>query len=79
MDPKEIHEKATSILAKALDLSYDQAITFIEKECADNDILKEEVLALYNEINEEDTQPEIESISTTESKKNYATNWSEKL
>ena len=64
MDQKEIHKKATSILAKVLELSYDDAIKVIEKECIENAILKEEVLSLYQGINvEEENDAKIPSDS----------------
>lgn len=64
MDQKEIHERATSILSRALELSYDDAIKVIEKECKDNTVLKKEVLSLYKEINSEE-ESDTEKPSST--------------
>ena len=61
MDQKALHEAATSILAKVLELSYDDAIKKIDKECGDNNLLKDQVLELYREINEDDAQSDKDS------------------
>ncbi len=51
---KSIHEQASEIIAKVIDLPYEEAIKKIDSECKDNDTLKEEVLSLFNEIFEEE-------------------------
>ena len=55
---KTLHEKVTEILGHILDLPRDEAIAKIEKECAGDDMLKKEVLSLYEQIIDRDDVPE---------------------
>ena len=59
MNQKELHEMASAILAKVIDLAYDQAIKTIEKECGENKELENEVLSLYKEINEDEEPSQV--------------------
>ena len=52
MDQKQLHEKATEILAKVMDLSYEDAMRTINQECGEEGDLKERVLILYKEISD---------------------------
>ena len=58
MDQKQIHEKATEVLARIMDLSYEEAMNTINEECGDSPELKESVIDLYKEICEEDQRIE---------------------
>ena len=49
-----LHEKATEIIGKDIDLPKDQAEILIEKECAGNKELLDTVRELYSSIIEED-------------------------
>lgn len=44
---KSIHELATEVIAKVIDLEKEQALQYIDKECKDNNELKKAVLELY--------------------------------
>lgn len=51
---KSLHEKATEIIAKVLELETDKALLRIKAECGDDEELKKAVFSLYNEIRNED-------------------------
>lgn len=51
---KSLHERATEVIAKVLELDNNTAIQKIEDECRGDKELKKEVLNLYNEIRQEE-------------------------
>lgn len=56
MNSKEFHEKVSDILAKILDLPYEEGLKKIDQFCAGDESLKTEVLSLYREVLEEETK-----------------------
>ena len=56
MNSKDFHEKVSDILAKVLDLPYDKGLVKIDKLCADDEPLKKEVLALYLEMQDDESK-----------------------
>ncbi|MGI9532780.1 serine/threonine-protein kinase, partial [Lutimonas sp.] len=55
MNSKELHEKVSEILSKVIDLPYEEGLSKIDVFCAGNDQLKTEVLSLFKEIHEEES------------------------
>ena len=51
---KEQHNKISSIIAKVLDLPFEEALAKIKKACGTDEDLEKEVLSLYNDIHGEE-------------------------
>ncbi|AZQ64919.1 serine/threonine protein kinase [Flammeovirga pectinis] len=49
---KKLHQQASEILAKVLELPKDNALEFIKEACGTNELLYNEVISLYNEFTE---------------------------
>lgn len=62
-----LHEKATEIIGKIMDMDTEKAMSYIKLSCKDNPELEQIVNELYTSILEDDAQTEIkhESTSTT--------------
>ena len=54
MNTKDLHEKVSEILSKVIDLPYEEGLRKIDALCDGDDLLKSEVLSLFNEIQEEE-------------------------
>jgi tRNA A-37 threonylcarbamoyl transferase component Bud32 len=65
--PQTTHEKATAIIAKVIDLTTDEALKRIERECQDDDELKQLVINLYKGINEPQNSKEENTSRSTKS------------
>ena len=55
MNTKDFHEKVSDILARIIDLPYEEALRKIDRYCEGDELLKDEVLALFKEIQEEES------------------------
>lgn len=65
---EDLHEKATALFGKAMELELDEAKEFIQKETGNNIELKEYTLKLYASfIKEKETFPEVQSTLSAHS------------
>ena len=68
MNNKDFHEKVSEVLAKVIDLPYEEGLRKIDQFCAEDALLKKEVVSLYDEMQEEDSKEVATSIQAVKDK-----------
>ncbi|MDN3641300.1 serine/threonine-protein kinase [Lutimonas halocynthiae] len=68
MNNKDFHQKVSEILAKVIDLPYEEGLRKIDQFCAEDALLKKEVVSLYDEMQEEDSKEVAPSIHKVKDK-----------
>lgn len=65
---KSIHELATEVIAKVIDLSKEEGLKRIDRECEGNEELKSAVLKLFTSIHAEESSPQVSVDNSTTQK-----------